>query len=106
MKDIARLYIPVYINDKVSLINANKVPLLKEVLPDKETLLTHLLLQKAKLEKDKKYKPQPFEIQLELSIFNEIIKEVHKKNCKAPNDHIALQFQSKGLPVCIIKVRE
>lgn len=112
-KKQAKLYIPVllenkaegkedYAESKATLLNASKIPLLRDILPDEETLITHVQIQRVKFQKDDKYRPKPFEIQLEKSKFNEIINEVKKKHSGASGTHIALFTQYPGVPVCII----
>ena len=107
----AKLYIPVMYNDtnKYSLLNADKLSSLKEILPFEETLKTFMRLQHAKIKMNEDYKPKPFEIQLEKEKFIDIIFEVKRKISKhgtIPIDHVALFSQYPGLPICIIKMKE
>lgn len=92
-----------YRETKATLLNASKIAILKDILPDTETLQTHLELQKVLVQKDNKYRPKPFVIQLEKSKFTEIIKEVKKKNKDAPSTHVALFASYPGVPLCIIE---
>lgn len=113
-----KLYIPVfyerqvegkedYKENKVTLINALKVPLLKEILPDEETLKVHMQIQRIKVERDENYQPASFEICLEKSKFTNIIKEVKKKNKDVViKDNLPLFTAWPGLPICLITIRK
>lgn len=113
-KKQAKLYIPVlyrkslldkedYVTTSATLLNASKIPILKDILPDIETLQAHLSLQKVLVQKDNKYRPKPFEIKLEKSKFTDIIREIKKKNKDAPSNHIALFTAYPGVPICTIE---
>lgn len=113
MKNQIKLYIPVLYEKKVkgkedssytstTLLNASKIPILKDILPTKEMLVTHVQIEKIKYQKDNNYRPKAFEIQIEESKFNLIISEVKKKNRKASGTHIALFAKYPGVPVALI----
>lgn len=109
-----KLYIPVlyerqvegkegYIEKKTTLLNASKIPILKDILPDEETLQVHMQIQKVKVMKDQNYKPIPFEICLESSIFTKIITEIKKVNKDFVTDkHVALFTAWPAFPICNI----
>lgn len=112
MKEV-KLYIPVFserqrwCNENLgkmeaTLLNASKLPVIRDYLPNKEILVTHLLLQRLKLQKDKNYKPEPYIIQIERSIFMTILNEVKKRDAGTPEDHIALFTKYPGVPICLI----
>lgn len=98
-----RLYNEVSKQMKATLLNANKIPILRDIIPFEEALITHLQIQRIKLEKDKNYKPKPFVVTVEKSIFTGILNEMKKKNNNVEKSgHIALFGQYPGIPVCFI----
>lgn len=107
MKRVPKLYIQVTKPGKrFSAICANKVRRLKEYLPSEEILSTYLSIQKLKLEKDVNYKPKALSLQIERSIFNDIIFELRAKDKDVSIDNIPLMFQVPSIPVCIIFPKE
>lgn len=111
----AKLYIPVfkqvkvegkedYVDRRVTLLNASKIPILKEIIPDEETLITHMQIQTLKVKKDSKYQPVPFEIFIESSKFTEINKSIQRYDKLANRNHIALFRGWPALPICIISI--
>lgn len=110
----AKLYIPVlyvrqveckegYTENKTTLLNASKIPILKDIVPDEETLQVHMQIQKIKVAKDANYKPVPFEICIESSIFTKIITEIKKVNKDFITDeHVALFTAWPAFPICNI----
>lgn len=108
-----KLYIPVFSEKQrwcnenlgkmeATLLNASKLPIIRDYLPSKEILITHLQLQHLKLKKDKNYKPKPYTIQIERSIFMVILNEIKKRDVGIPEDHIALFAKYPGIPICLI----
>lgn len=112
-KKQAKLFIPVlytvkfkdkedYSETRATLLNASKIPLLKDIIPDVETLKTHMQIQRLEVEKDKKYQPKPFEIKLEKSKFTEIINHIKAKNKDAASNQISLVTQWPAIPLVVI----
>lgn len=105
-----KMYVPVVIDTikgkKVTLVSANKIKELEEVMPSQEALDKHITIQKIKLQKDKNYKPEPLYISIESDIFKEIIYKIRYK-CKEFNEkQIPLVFQYPAIPICIIVSKE
>lgn len=111
----AKLYIPVfkqvevegkedYVDRRVTLLNASKIPILREIVPDEETLITHMQIQHLKVKKDSKYRPCPFEIFIESSKFTEISKVIRRYGKITERDHIALFRGYPAVPICIISI--
>lgn len=113
----AKLYIPIFkqvakegVQDsqeaKVTLLNASNIPYLKDILPDEETLITHMQIQRVKVEMDEKYTPVPFEICIESSIFSEIIRVIQREDRLTNRNQIALFTAYPGIPIVIISIRK
>lgn len=113
----AKLYIPIFKQVdkegkqdsqeiKVTLLNAANIPHLKDILPDEETLITHMQIQRVKVEMDENYTPIPFEICIESSIFSEIIKVIQREDRLTNRNQIALFTSYLGIPITVISIRK
>lgn len=97
-----------------TLINANKIPSLVVHLPSYSVLLEHVQNERVKLlnveannelngENKEVYTPQPYMVYLDSNEFNNIIKELKKRQSDHPSDHIALIASGTSMiPVCLI----
>lgn len=104
---IPKFYIPVgNIFSKHTLVSANKIKELEDILPTEEMILTHQQIQRLKVLKDDKYKPEPLYLSIDRGIFESVINLVKKKTNMNLNlkDHIPLVIQSNNLPIVIINV--
>lgn len=107
-KKIAQLYIPIfyqksiedkenYVENKMTLISANKIEELAPHLPCEEALTIHMQIQKLELQKDEKYQPKPLIISIEMGIFDKL-----KEKFNQIEDHIPLVLGGSSIPICLI----
>lgn len=102
-----KLYIPTYTQEGkpgTSVVCANDIKILEEIMPDGETLSLHLQAEKMKMEENKEYVPQPMKLMMDKDKFAAIMKEVRRKAPHNPLTHLALKVQGSmdSLPICLI----
>lgn len=86
-RKIAKLYIK-----GTSVYNAANVPILKDILPDEETVYTSMTIQNLKIARDPNYKKEPLILFLDPKLFKQAITEVKKRCAGVPDDRIDLYF--------------
>lgn len=102
------LYIPVNLGHSMTLISANRILKLEEFLPTLKMLQNHMLYERRACELDPERRPQPLNIVLENTIFNDILGEIKSKG-KVPERYkveIPLIAQSGNAPIARIFPRD
>lgn len=96
-----KLYIETGVKHAITLVCANKIPVLEPYLPDLKKLQNHMIYERRACELDKNRKPKPLVIVLENGIFNSVLRELARKGGRVKSlDYINLIVQSGNLPIC------
>nr|DAO11190.1 MAG TPA: movement protein [Herelleviridae sp.] len=102
-----KLYIPIFTKEGkigTSVVCANDIKELEEIMPDGEILSLHLQAERMKMEENSEYVPQPMKLMMDKDKFASIMKEVRRKAPHNPLTHLALKVQGSmdSLPICLI----
>lgn len=96
---------------KVTLLSVKKIKSFTEIAPTKEILITHFQAEHVRMQiaqqeaskagKDANYLPQPLYLQIQSSIFANIVAEARAKNKDVSDKALTLTLGS-NMPCCII----
>lgn len=101
-----KLYIETGVKHAITLVCANKIPVLEPYLPDLKKLQNHMIYERRACELDKNRKPKPLVIVLENRIFNSVLRELARKGRVISLERIDLIVQSGNMPLCRVVPRD